>query len=104
QAGQFTFIVDITDTGIDRGSTTDVNDEFKVLGPGGLSRVAYVHNYSTEMIGECGDGHGNLVASIVGGYNAPSGSAYWDGAGYSYGLGICPFAQIGGTKVFDNMG
>jgi hypothetical protein len=104
QAGQFAFVVDMSDTGIDRGSTTDVNDEFKTLGPGGLSRVTYVHNYSNDPIGDCADGHGNLGASVLGGYNALAGSAYHDAQGYSYGLGICPFVQIGASKVFDNNG
>src|SRR5262249_3984260 len=52
-ANPFSFIVDVTDDGIDRGSTTDVNTEFKVDGlAGGASRVAYVNNYSGDALGD----------------------------------------------------
>jgi hypothetical protein len=103
--GQFSFAVDVTDDGVDRGSTTDVNDEFKVLGAAaGASRVVYNHNYSSDALAESGDGHGNINASIIGGYNGLTGGAYEDGSAYNYGLGVCPFVQIGNTKVFDNDG
>jgi hypothetical protein len=104
QTGQFNFVVDVTDSGLDRGSITDVNNEFKALGAGGASRVIYAVNHTTDPLADCPDGHGNLAASIVGGYNALTGSAYEDAAGYNYGLGICPFVQLGGTKCFDSLG
>jgi Subtilase family len=103
-SGQFNFVIDITDSGIDRGSLVDVNDEFKVLGPGGASRVVYLNNYSLDPTADCANGHGNLGASIMAGYNALSGSAYEDASLYNYGLGVCPFVPFGGTKVFSNLG
>ncbi|HYC77026.1 MAG TPA: immunoglobulin domain-containing protein, partial [Planctomycetota bacterium] len=103
--GQFAFAVDVTDDGVDRGSLTDVNDEFKDLGVGGgLSRVVYNNNYSSDALADSGDGHGNINASIVAGYNDLAGASYVDAAGYRYGLGVAPFVQIGNTKVFDNNG
>jgi hypothetical protein len=104
-AGQFAFAVDITDDGVDRGSLTDVNDEFKVQGlAANASRVVYNNNYTSDALADGGDGHGNINASIAAGYNDLSTGAYVDGSGYRYGLGVAPFAQIGNTKVFDNNG
>ena len=94
----------MTDDGIDRGSLTDVNDEFKVLGPAGASRVVYVYNYTSDPLADSGDGHGNINASIVGGYNALTGTAYEDANGYNYGLGICPFVQLGAIEGVQQRG
>lgn len=103
--GQFAFAVDITDDGVDRGSLSDVNDEFRVLGIlANASRVVYNNNYTSDALADGGDGHGNINASIACGYNDLAGAAYVDGSGYHYGLGVAPFAQIGNTKVFDNAG
>ena len=103
--GQFAFAVDITDDGVDRGSVTDVNDEFRVLGIlANASRVVYNNNYTSDALADGGDGHGNINASIACGYNDLAGAAYVDANGYHYGLGVAPFAQIGNTKVFDNAG
>jgi len=49
-------------------------------------------------------GHGNLNASIVGGYNNSSGTAFEDASGYQYGLGIAPWVKLGNSKVFANSG
>ncbi len=101
----FGFSVDVTDDGVDRGSTTDVNVEFKVDGlSGGASRVAYNSNYSGDPLADSRAGHGNINASIIGGYNSSSGAAFEDASGYQYGLGIAPWARIGNSKVFNNAG
>lgn len=103
QAGQFAFAVDVTDDGVDRGSLTDVNTEFKVGGAAaGASRVVYNNNYTGDASADGGAGHGNINASIVGGYNTLTGAAYEDASAYNYGLGICPFVNLGNTKVFSN--
>ncbi len=103
QAGQFAFAVDVTDDGVDRGSTTDVNTEFRTGGvAGGTSRVVYNNNYTGDSSADGGGGHGNINASIIGGYNTLTGAANEDAGGYNYGLGICPFVNIGNTKVFSN--
>ncbi|HYS06836.1 MAG TPA: proprotein convertase P-domain-containing protein [Candidatus Dormibacteraeota bacterium] len=99
----FPFTVDVADDGIDRGSTTDVHQDFKDAG--GTSRVTYVLNYSGDASGESGAGHGNINAAIVGGYNDTQGnSAFEDTAGYQYGLGLAPYARLGASKIFSNAG
>jgi subtilisin-like proprotein convertase family protein len=104
-ANPFPFVVDVTDDGIDRGSTSDVNVEFKVDGlSGGASRVSYINNYSGDALGDSQDGHGNINASIISGYNSGTGSAFEDASGFNYGLGIAPWAKVGDSKVFANGG
>lgn len=101
----FDFSVDVHDDGVDRGSTTDVNVEFRVGGTsGGASRVAFNNNYSGDALADGRAGHGNINASIIGGYNDLTGSAYEDSSGYQYGLGIAPWVRIGNSKVFSNSG
>ncbi len=104
-ANPFDFAVDVTDDGVDRGSTSDVNVEFRVGGvAGGASRLVYNHDYTSDATADGRGGHGNINASIIGGYNASTGTAYEDAAGYQYGLGIAPWVKLGNTKVFDNAG
>jgi subtilisin-like proprotein convertase family protein len=101
----FAFSVDVHDDGVDRGSTTDVNVEFKVDGQSaGASRVAFNNNYSGDPLADGRAGHGNINASIIGGYNNTAGSAFEDASGYQYGLGIAPWTRIGNSKVFNNAG
>lgn len=103
QTGQFAFAVDVTDDGVDRGSNTDVNVEFKVGGVStGASRLVYNNNYTSDALADGGGGHGNLNASVIFGYNTSTGTANEDASGYNYGLGIAPFVQVGNTKVFSN--
>ncbi|MEY2784135.1 MAG: hypothetical protein RL277_339 [Planctomycetota bacterium] len=101
----FPFSVDVVDDGVDRGSTTDVNVEFRVGGTAaGASRVTFNNNYSGDALADGGGGHGNINASIIGGYNDLTGAAAEDASGYNYGLGIAPWVGIGNTKVFANSG
>jgi subtilisin-like proprotein convertase family protein len=102
-SSNFSFTVDVSDDGIDRGSTTDVHQDFK--DSGGASRVTYVSNYTTDAAGDSGGGHGNINAAIVGGYNDTQGSSsFEDASGYQYGLGIAPYARVGASKIFSNAG
>ncbi len=104
-ADPFPFAVDVTDDGIDKGSTSDVNVEYKVDGlAAGASRFVYVNNYSGDALGDSVAGHGNINASIICGYNSGTGTAFEDAAAYNYGLGIAPWVKIGDTKVFSNAG
>ncbi len=104
-ANPFNFSVDVVDDGVDRGSTTDVNVEFKVDGLStGASRVAYNNNYSGDPLADGQAGHGNLNASIIFGYNDLTGVAYEDTSGYQYGLGLAPWVRVGNSKVFNNAG
>ncbi len=101
----FGFVVDVTDDGVDKGSITDINVEYKVDGLStGASRLAYINNYSGDALGDSQDGHGNINASIICGYNSGTGSAFEDASGYNYGLGLAPWVKIGDSKVFANGG
>lgn len=98
------FIVDIADDGWDNGvAATPLNREFRKAGDAGQpSRMKYSRTASTlsPTSSHGMDGHGNINVSIVGGYNDSSGAPFVDTAGYHRGLGICPFANMGNTKVF----
>ena len=102
------FIVDIADDGWDLGvAATPANREFRKNGSAAeASRVKYSQWGTTlATAGSWGkDGHGNINVSIVGGYNNLTGSPYEDASGYNLGLGVCPFANMGNTKVFDDAG
>ncbi len=86
----FGFAIDVTDSGLDRGSTTVVHPDL-------LGRVSYAHDYTADPDAtDCG-GHGTNVASIAAGVSTASGQ---DAAAYKHGLGVAPFAQVGASKIF----
>jgi PKD repeat protein len=100
------FAVDVSDSGIDDGSTTP--NHFGLYSSGnihGASRVIYnrlestVHHSGSTIQG-C-DGHGNLNAHIISGYDNSTGFPFADGSGYHYGLGVCPFVRVGSSVIFD---
>jgi hypothetical protein len=98
---QSDFVIDFTDSGLDRGST----DEF-LLHPDFLdsalqSRVAYSINYAGDGRQDDRRGHGTIVASVAGGRGA---STREDGPGYMYGLGVDPAARLGASRIFDQGG
>lgn len=100
-------IVAVVDDGIDNGSTTPLHPDFYQLGnPANPSRIAFAINCTAEaatgVAPESVAGHGNLNAGILGGYNAGTQPFERDAAGYSYGLGIAPFARIANVKTFSN--
>jgi hypothetical protein len=106
---QFTnsgFVVDLSDSGIDNGTTTP--GHFGLYPSGDTSqtsRVAYNRlegraNHGSTLQG-C-DGHGTLNSHIVAGYdNFTNAFPHTDAAGYFYGLGVCPFVMVGSSVVFD---
>ena len=100
------FAVDVTDSGIDNGTLLPGHFGLYTDGnPAASSRVIYNRLEGTPHAGStvagC-DGHGNLNAHIIGGFNnAASGFPHTDSAGYRYGLGICPFVKLGSSVVFD---
>ncbi len=105
---QFTtsgFLVDVSDFGIDNGTTAPNHFALYPLGnTNNTSRVAYnrlegTTSFGTALTG-C-DGHGTLNAHVIGGYDDQSGFPHTDGAGYHYGLGICPFVGIGSSVIFE---
>jgi hypothetical protein len=107
QFDQSGFVVDISDSGIDDGSTTPGHFTLYELGDtNNSSRVVYNRlegspNNPGSTIQGC-DGHGTLNAHIVCAYNGqPAGFPQTDSAGYYYDLGVCPFVKVGSSVVFD---
>ncbi len=103
---QFTnFAVDITDSGVDNGTTSPNHFGFYVNGQTtNASRVIYNRlegspNGGSTLAG-C-DGHGTLNSHVIGGYDALAGFPFADAGGFHYGLGVCPFVQIGSSVIFD---
>jgi Subtilase family len=99
------FVVDVADSGIDDGTTSP--NHFGLYSGGdtnAASRVAYARLQGTPNSGStlkgC-DGHGTLNAHIVGGYDNGAGFPFVDDEGFNYGLGVCPFVQLGSSVVFD---
>ncbi len=106
---QFTnsdFVVDVSDSGIDNGTTTPGHFGLYQLGNPTLpSRVVYNRlegspNGGSTMSG-C-DGHGNLNSHVIAGYNnLAAGFPHADSEAYHYGLGVCPFVKVGSSVIFD---
>jgi hypothetical protein len=106
---QFTssgFAIDLTDSGIDNGTTTPGHFGLYLSGNSTLgSRVIYnrlvgTPNSGTTLQG-C-DGHGNLNSHIMAGFNdQPNGFPHTDASGFHYGLGVCPFVKVGSSVIFD---
>ena len=98
-------IVDIVDDGIDDGDATPSHPDFYQFGSAAnQDRLAYNANLTSDANANGLGGHGNLNASIVGGYNSQSGFPYEDGSGFNYGVGINPLGRIAGSKIFSNDG
>jgi uncharacterized repeat protein (TIGR01451 family) len=106
---QFTtsgFGVDVSDSGIDNGTTTPGHFGLYLGGnSANPSRVMYnrlegTPNPGSTILG-C-DGHGTLNTHIIGGFNdQPVGFPHTDSTGFHYGLGVCPFVNVGSSVVFD---
>ncbi|HVP12833.1 MAG TPA: S8 family serine peptidase [Phycisphaerae bacterium] len=99
------FVVDVSDSGIDNGTTSP--NHFGLYASGtrpGTSRIVYNRLVGTPNPGStlrgC-DGHGNLNAHILLGYDDLTSSPFADASGYHYGLGVCPFVRAGSSVVFD---
>jgi hypothetical protein len=106
---QFTnsgFVVDVSDSGMDNGTTRPGHFGLYPLGDTSKSsRVAYVKlqgtpNPSSTLVGT--DGHGTLNTHIIAGYDSFSTAfPHTDSTGYFYGLGVCPFVKVGSSVIFD---
>jgi subtilase family protein len=104
----FDFAIDIADTGFDVGSSDPARMHPDFTNAAGQSRIAYLNDFTfdshppNQNILPTHDqfGHGTLNASIAAGFNDKSGSQFNDAAGFSYGLGIAPFARLGISKLF----
>lgn len=100
-------VVDVVDDGIDLGVAAKVrHPDFRELGDSSRpSRLSYIGTCTSDPLGDGLDGHGNINAGIVGGYNRRTiGFPYQDDLGNNYGLGISPFGRIAGTRIFGSSG
>lgn len=99
------FAVDVSDSGLDNGTTTPGHPGLYTAGElTNTSRVVYARlegtpNFGSTLAG-C-DGHGTLNSHIIGGYNDLTGFPFTDASGFHYGLGVCPFVALGSSVVFD---
>ena len=106
QAQFGSFLVDVSDSGIDDGTTHPNHFGFYVAGfTNGVSRVVYNRLEGTANPGStlagC-DGHGNINAHIVAGYDDRTGKGVFeDSEGFHFGLGTCPFVSLGSSVIFD---
>lgn len=101
-ASRFGFLIDVTDTGIDRGSTQAANLHPDFKDAAGQSRVVYARDYTSELDPSDTQGHGTINLSIAGGYNVATDTR--DAAGYNNGLGVAPFVGLGSSKIFQSGG
>ncbi|HWP43031.1 MAG TPA: S8 family serine peptidase, partial [Blastocatellia bacterium] len=103
-ATRFSFAIDVTDTGLDRGATEADKLHTDFLDSNGRSRVVYARDYTREL--EAGDtaGHGTINLSIAGGSGFSSEAAARDSDGFRHGVGIAPFALLGSSKIFQTTG
>ena len=100
------FVVDVADSGIDNGTSTTGHFGLHRLGDvNQSSRVTYYRIEGTlnpgGTLAGC-DGHGALNGHVIGNYDNFTGSQHQDSAGFSYGVGICPFVKLGSSVIFDN--
>jgi uncharacterized repeat protein (TIGR01451 family) len=99
-------VVDVSDSGIDNGTTSPGHfGLYRAGDPGQGARVAYARREGTANTGStlqgC-DGHGNLNSHIIAGFNSrATGFPHTDASGYHYGLGVCPFVKVGSSVIFD---
>jgi hypothetical protein len=100
------FVVDVSDSGIDDGTTTPGHFALYTLGDtNNASRIMYSRLEGTQnpqsTVEGC-DGHGTINAHILCGYDAqPISFPHTDATGYYYGLGVCPFVRVGSSVIFD---
>lgn len=98
-------VVDVTDSGIDNG-TTNAN-HFALYSGGstnGTSRVVYnrlVGTPSTNSSLAGLDGHGTINAHIIAGMVTNGTAPHVDAGGYRYSLGVAPFVKVGSSVIFD---
>ncbi|HEX3800988.1 MAG TPA: S8 family serine peptidase [Verrucomicrobiae bacterium] len=107
---QFTasgLVVDISDSGVDNGTTLPTHFGLYTSGDEtNLSRVVYARyetnaSYDDNSLEGC-DGHGTINAHIIAGYDDFPDFPFADTNGFHYGLGVCPFVNIGSSVIFDS--
>lgn len=97
-------VIDIVDDGVDFGDPDNVAvaDLHELGDPARPGRMRFARNCTSDASAANTSGHGTLNAGIAVGYALTS--AGTDSAGYSFGLGIAPFARFGATKIIRNSG
>jgi Subtilase family len=95
------FVIDVSDSGLDRGLTNDLSVHPDFLDADGHSRVVYNFNYGNDGQSDDRRGHGTLMASVAAGLGA---SDRKDANGYMLGLGVDPMARIGASRIFNILG
>lgn len=96
-------VVAVVDDGVDNGTTSPIAADLYRLGVtanGSRMTFAVVPPGSSTGTPAGPDGHGTINASIVGGYNDRSGSAFADSFGFHYGLGISPYGRLANVRIF----
>lgn len=103
------FLVNLSDSGIDNGTTSPNHFALHVGGAiGGASRIVYnrlvgTPNSGSTLAGQ--DGHGTLNSHIIGGYVGTASpfdvAPHADASGFHYDLGVAPFVKIGSSVIFD---
>jgi hypothetical protein len=93
-------VISVVDGGVDNGTTSPVDSGFKTAG--GTSRIVGAFNFSDSSSAASITGHGNLCASVMGGFE--SSSSNLDGGLYLRGIGVNPFARLSNIKVFNDSG
>ncbi len=99
------FSVDLSDSGIDNGTTSPNHPALHKTGSStNPSRIIYNRLEGTPNPGStlsgC-DGHGTLNAHIILGYDNSQGFPHTDSSGFHYGMGVCPFVKVGSSVIFD---
>jgi len=95
------FLIDFSDTGLDRGTISDPSVHPDFLDANGHSRVVYSFNYGHDGQTDDRRGHGTLIASVAAGMGA---SDRTDAEGYMLGTGVDPLARLGVSRIFDQSG
>jgi Subtilase family len=99
--GAADYAIDISDSGIDRGSTSAPLLHPDFLNANLESRVSYSINYATDGLIDDKRGHGTIVASVAAGRGLVS---LEDFPGYMYGAGVDPNVKLGASRIFDRNG
>lgn len=95
------YAIDVSDTGLDRGTTGDFSVHPDFLDGQGHSRFVYSFNYANDSVIEDRRGHGTLVSSVVAGLGANDRT---DANGYMLGMGVDPQARVGMSRIFNYIG
>ena len=98
------FAVDVSDSGIDDGTTTPNHFGLYEEGDTRASRVVYNKFLAHRIAGArllAAMGTEISMRILSPGHDDYAGFPFADSEGYHYGLGVCPFAQVGSSVVFD---